>query len=47
MSRLEENMGAVDIQLTPKDLEEIESAAKEIKIEGDRYPEKLEAMTNR
>jgi aryl-alcohol dehydrogenase-like predicted oxidoreductase len=47
LTRLEENMGAVDIHLTPGDLAEIESAAAKIKVQGARYPEKLEAMTNR
>ena len=47
LKRLEENMGAVEIELTPDDLREIETASSEIKVEGARYPEKLEAMTGR
>jgi aryl-alcohol dehydrogenase-like predicted oxidoreductase len=47
LTRLEENLGAVDIHLTASDLKQIEDAAAKIKIEGARYPEKLEAMTNR
>jgi aryl-alcohol dehydrogenase-like predicted oxidoreductase len=47
LARLEENLGAANIELTPDDLSEINSAAAKIKIEGARYPEKLEAMTNR
>lgn len=47
LARLEENLGAVNIELTTGDLSEIESAAAKIKIEGARYPESLEAMTNR
>src|SRR5881392_2096839 len=47
LHRLEENIGAVDVDLTPDDLREIESAASQIKVEGARYPEKLEAMTGR
>jgi len=47
LARLEENIGAVNIQLTPDDLREIESAASKIKVEGTRYPEKLEQMTGR
>src|SRR5438046_3921677 len=43
LHRLEENIGAVDVDLTPDDLHEIESAASQIKVEGARYPEKLEA----
>ena len=47
LKRLEENTGAVEIELTPDDLREIETASSEIKVEGARYPEKLEAMTGR
>jgi len=46
LSRLEENIGAAPIQLTPRDLKDIEQAASKIKIEGDRYPEHLEKRTN-
>ncbi len=45
LHRLEENIGAVEVQLTPGDLREIEGAASKISIEGARYPEKLEQMT--
>ena len=45
LNRLEENIGAVSIQLTPKDLEDIATAASNIKVEGARYPERLERMT--
>jgi aryl-alcohol dehydrogenase-like predicted oxidoreductase len=47
LHRLEENIGAVDIELTPDDLREINRAASQIKVQGARYPEKLEAMTGR
>lgn len=47
LDRLDENLGAVKVALTQKDLEEISASAAEIKIVGGRYPEKLEAMTNR
>jgi aryl-alcohol dehydrogenase-like predicted oxidoreductase len=47
MHRLEENIGAVDIELSPDDLREIDSAASRIKVHGARYPERLEAMTGR
>jgi hypothetical protein len=43
---LEENIGAVSIELTPDDLRDIEIAASKITVQGDRYPEKLEKMTN-
>jgi aryl-alcohol dehydrogenase-like predicted oxidoreductase len=47
LHRLEENIGAVSIKLTSEDLREIESAAAEIKVQGARYPERLEQMTGR
>jgi aryl-alcohol dehydrogenase-like predicted oxidoreductase len=47
LHRLEENIGAVAIELTADDLLEIESAAAGIKVQGARYPEKLEQMTGR
>jgi aryl-alcohol dehydrogenase-like predicted oxidoreductase len=47
LNRLDENIGAVSVELTPDDLCEIESAASEIKVEGARYPERLEQMTGR
>ena len=47
LHRLEENIGAVDVELTPDDLREIESATSRITIEGARYPEALEARTGR
>jgi aryl-alcohol dehydrogenase-like predicted oxidoreductase len=45
LSRLEENIGAVTIELTPDDLHEIETAAAEIKVQGARYPEEMDRMT--
>ena len=47
LHRLEENIGAAAIELTPDDLREIETAASEIKVQGARYPERLEQMTGR
>jgi aryl-alcohol dehydrogenase-like predicted oxidoreductase len=47
LSRLEENIGAVAVELTPDDLREIDEAASKITVEGARYPEKLEQMTGR
>ena len=41
LHRLEENIGAVEVELTPDDLREIDHAAAEIQIEGERYPEHL------
>ena len=47
LNRLEENIGAAAIELTPDDLRDIENAASKITVQGDRYPEKLEQMTGR
>jgi aryl-alcohol dehydrogenase-like predicted oxidoreductase len=47
LKRLEENLGAAEIELTPDDLGEIENAASQIEVQGDRYPEHLEQMTGR
>ena len=47
LHRLEENIGAVDVELTPDDLREIDDAASKIAVQGARYPEKLEPMTGR
>jgi len=47
VSRLEENLGAVNIKLTAEDLREIDSAASKIKVEGARYPEHLQKMVGR
>jgi aryl-alcohol dehydrogenase-like predicted oxidoreductase len=44
-NRLEENIGALTVELTAEDLRDIDSAASKIKVEGARYPEKLERMT--
>jgi aryl-alcohol dehydrogenase-like predicted oxidoreductase len=45
LHRLDENIGALDVELTADDLREIESAASKITVQGARYPEKLEKMT--
>jgi aryl-alcohol dehydrogenase-like predicted oxidoreductase len=47
LHRLEENIGAVAVELTPDDLRDIETAASKITVQGARYPEKLEQMTGR
>jgi len=47
LNRLDENIGAVAVELTPDDLRDIESAAAQITVQGARYPEKLEQMTGR
>jgi aryl-alcohol dehydrogenase-like predicted oxidoreductase len=45
LHRLEENIGALSVELTPADLAEIESAAAKITVQGARYPEHIEKMT--
>ncbi len=45
--RLEENIKAADVELTPDDLREIDAASSKIEVQGDRYPEFLEKMTER
>ena len=45
LERLDENIGAVAVNLSPDDLREIESAASKITVQGARYPEHLERMT--
>jgi len=47
LARLEENLGAADIELTPDDQREIESAASRITVQGARYPEELQKMVGR
>lgn len=47
LNRLEENIGAVAVELTSDDLREIESAASQIDIQGARYPEQMQKMTGR
>ncbi len=47
LERLDENIGAVAIELTADDLVKIEKTAAQITVQGERYPEKLERMTGR
>ena len=47
LKRLEENIGAAEIELTADDLRDIENAASEIEVQGARYPEHMEQMTGR
>jgi aryl-alcohol dehydrogenase-like predicted oxidoreductase len=46
LNRLEENIGAAEIELSPDDLREIEDAASKIEVQGGRYSEASERMTN-
>jgi len=47
LTRLEENIGAMSVALTPGDLREIESAVSKITVQGARYPEYLQKMVGR
>ncbi len=47
LSRLDENIGAVALELTPGELADIDRAAAQITVQGDRYPEHLARMTGR
>jgi aryl-alcohol dehydrogenase-like predicted oxidoreductase len=47
LHRLEENIGAVEVELTAEDLREIDSALAKITVQGDRYPPQLAARTGR
>ena len=47
LHRLDENIGAVALELTPDDIREIGSVASNVTVQGDRYPERLESMTGR
>jgi aryl-alcohol dehydrogenase-like predicted oxidoreductase len=47
LHRLEENLGAVDIELTPDELREIDGASEAITVHGERYPEHLARLTGR
>jgi aryl-alcohol dehydrogenase-like predicted oxidoreductase len=47
LHRLEENLGAADLELTPEDLHELDIAASKTPVQGDRYPEALQKMVGR
>ena len=47
LHRLEENLGAADLGLTPEDLRELDIAASKIPVQGARYPEELQRMVGR
>ena len=47
LARLEENLGALSVELTSEDLRDIDTAASQIAVQGARYPEHLERMTGR
>jgi aryl-alcohol dehydrogenase-like predicted oxidoreductase len=47
LHRLEENVAAVNVELTPEDLREIDNATSKIPVQGERYPENLQKLVNR
>jgi aryl-alcohol dehydrogenase-like predicted oxidoreductase len=47
LPRLEENLGAGNVELSPEDLRELEAAASKIAVQGARYPEELQKMVGR
>ncbi|HZQ93106.1 MAG TPA: aldo/keto reductase [Terriglobales bacterium] len=47
LERLEENVGAAAVQLSPDDLGEIDAAARKITVQGERYPEDLQRLVGR
>jgi aryl-alcohol dehydrogenase-like predicted oxidoreductase len=47
LHRLKENNGAVEVELTPDDLREIDNATAQITVQGARYPEALQKMVGR
>jgi aryl-alcohol dehydrogenase-like predicted oxidoreductase len=47
LHRLEENIGAANVQLTANDLRQIDSASSKIPVQGARYPENLQKLVNR
>jgi aryl-alcohol dehydrogenase-like predicted oxidoreductase len=47
LHRLEENIGAISLELTPHDLRELDEAAAKIPVHGARYPDSLEKLTGR
>lgn len=46
LHRLEENIGAVSVELTPDDLRQLETAVSKVAVQGERYPEELQKMVN-
>ena len=47
LHRLEENLGAMAVQLTADDLRQLETTASKIPVQGARYPEELQKLVNR
>ncbi|HEY1428002.1 MAG TPA: aldo/keto reductase [Candidatus Tumulicola sp.] len=47
LNRVEENIASADLELTPDDVQRIDEVLQQVKIEGDRYPARLQAAVNR
>jgi aryl-alcohol dehydrogenase-like predicted oxidoreductase len=47
LERLDENLGSADLNLTPADMDELESASASVQVQGDRYPEAMQRMIDR
>ena len=47
LSRLDENLGAADVELTHEDLTELDEASRSVQVQGDRYPEAMQSMIDR
>jgi aryl-alcohol dehydrogenase-like predicted oxidoreductase len=47
LHRLEENLGAINVELSPDDLRQLEAAAAKIPVQGARYPEELQKLVGR
>jgi aryl-alcohol dehydrogenase-like predicted oxidoreductase len=47
LSRLEENLAAADLTLTPEDLAELDDASRGVQVQVDRYPEAMQKMIDR
>ena len=47
LHRLEENLGAINVELSPDDLRQLETAASKITVQGARYPEELQKLVGR
>ncbi len=47
LTRLEENLGSAELDLTPEDLAELDTASASVQVQGDRYPEAMQKMIDR
>jgi aryl-alcohol dehydrogenase-like predicted oxidoreductase len=47
LTRLDENLGAAELELTPDDLTELDEASRSVQVQGDRYPEAMQKMIDR